>query len=39
VRRDNETGSVGSSDETTGDSVIIQADDPDDDVNLPSVRV
>lgn len=39
MRRDNGTGSVGSGEETTGESFIIQADDSDDDVNLPTVGV
>ena len=39
VRRDNGTGSVGSGEETIRESVIIQADDSDDDVNLPTGRV
>lgn len=39
VRRDNGTGSVGSGEETVGESVTIQADDSDDDVNLPTARV
>ena len=39
MRRDNGTGSVGSGEETIGQSVIIQADDSDDDVNLPTAQV
>lgn len=39
MRRDNGTGCVGSGEETTGESVITQADDSDDDVNLPTVRI
>jgi hypothetical protein len=39
VRRDNGTGSVGSGEGTIGESVIIQADDSEDDVNLSTVRV